>query len=904
MINKFLVISLIIFIKIIQPVQAKQVFNFDVTEIEILNDGNLFKGIKRGTVTTDNGIILTADNFEYDKILNILQAIGNVIVQDTIKNIEIFSENIVYLKNQEIIFGKKGFKAIDGDTYIKGNEFEYKKKLDILNAKGKVEINNKKDDYQIYSSDISYYKRDEKFLTKGETTAIVQSIYDFNSEDVTFLKKEKKLFSSKKSTLFDDQENFYTFQNFEYFLDRKILKGEEIVIISKYKKPKSDKTYFSSGFFNFNNKEFFSKDIKILLHKELFDGERVAKDNANELEKRKINQFKGKNEPRIYGTSSTGDNSKTIINKGIFTTCKKNDNCPPWSMKAKKITHDKIKKNIIYDNAVLNLFDYPVFYFPKFFHPDPSVDRRSGLLQPRLNNSNVVGSSLNIPYYHVISENKDLTIKPTIFDDRIYMFQNEYRQENENSSFIADFAITKGYKSSLANNRNSMSHIFSKFNTDLNLDGFVNSKLDLFLEKVSMDTYLKIFENVLVTDEAFKDDLKDHNVMTSGLKLTLDKDNFNFTSGVTSYENLQESSNNDRYQYIFPYYDFSSTLVSNENGSLNFTSSGNNKLTNTNNLRSIVTNDFNFQSNNIYTKNGFVTNYSVNLKNLNTVAKNDSKFKSSLQSEILNVNQLNLTYPLIREEEKFSNYLTPKISFKINPSDMKDYSTDSKLITTDNAFNINRLGLTDSFESGKSLTLGLDYRKENKDNIDKYFELKFASVLRDTPEYKIPKSSSLQDKTSNIFGSVENKFSEYLTINYNFSLDNNLKNFEHNDIKTELKFQNFESEFRFHETAGKVGSSNYFENETSFNFDKNNSLAFKTRRNRKISLTEYYDLIYEYQNDCLTAALKYRKTYYEDRDAIPKEDLFFSISLFPLATLEQKIDKKLYRDDNNDIIWK
>ncbi len=904
MINRFIIISLIILIKIVQPAQAKQVFNFDVTEIEILNDGNLFKGIKRGTVTTDDGIILTADNFEYNKILNILQASGNVIVEDTIKNIQIFSENIVYLKNQEIIFGKKGFKAIDGDTIIKGNEFEYKKIYEILNAKGKVEINNKKDDYQIYSEDISYFKSDEKFVTKGETIAIVQSVYDFNSEDVTFLKKEMKLFSSKKSTLFDDQDNFYTFQSFEYFLNKKILKGEEIIIISNYKRPKSDKTYFSSGFFNFNSKEFFSKDIKILLHKELFDGERVAKDNANELEKRKINQFKGKNEPRIYGTSSTGDNSKTIINKGIFTTCKKNDNCPPWSMKAKKITHDKIKKNIIYDNAILNLFDYPVFYFPKFFHPDPSVERRSGLLQPRLNNSNVVGSSLNIPYYHVISNNKDLTIKPTIFDDRIYMFQNEYRQENENSSFIADFAITKGYKSSLANNRNSMSHLFSKFNMDLNLDGFANSKLDLFLEKVSMDTYLKIFENVLVTDKAFEDDLKDHNVMTSGLKLTLDKDNFNFTSGLTSYENLQESSNNDRYQYIFPYYDFSSTLISNQRGSLNFTSSGNNKLTNTNNLRSIVTNNFNFQSNNIYNKSGFVTNYTVYLKNLNTVAKNDSKYKSSLQSEILNINQLNFTYPLIKEEEKFSNYLTPKISFKINPSDMKNYSTDSKLITTDNAFNINRLGLTDSFESGKSLTVGLDYRKENKDDIDKYFELKFATVLRDTPEYKIPKSSSLQDKTSNIFASVENKFSEYFTINYNFSLDNNLKNFEHNDIKTEFKFQNFESAFRFHESTGKVGSSNYYENETYLNFDENNSLAFKTRRNRKISLTEFYDLVYEYQNDCLTAALKYRKTYYEDRDAIPKEDLFFSISLFPLATLEQKIDKKLYRDDNNDIIWK
>ena len=33
-------------------------------------------------------------------------------------------------------------------------------------------------------------------------------------------------------------------------------------------------------------------------------------------------------------------------------------------------------------------------------------------------------------------------------------------------------------------------------------------------------------------------------------------------------------------------------------------------------------------------------------------------------------------------------------------------------MTVDNIFNINRLGIDDSYEKGKSLTVGLDYRKE------------------------------------------------------------------------------------------------------------------------------------------------------------------------------------------------
>ena len=93
-----------------------------------------------------------------------------------------------------------------------------------------------------------------------------------------------------------------------------------------------------------------------------------------------------------------------------------------------------------------------------------------------------------------------------------------------------------------------------------------------------------------------------------------------------------------------------------------------------------------------------------------------------------------------------------------------------------------------------------------------------------------------------------------------------------------------------------MGSTNFIENETTFNFNENNYLTFNTRRNRKINLTEYYDLVYEYKNDCLTAGIKYKKTYYEDREVKPTEDLFFTVTLFPITQYEQKVDQALYRD--------
>ena len=43
---------------------------------------------------------------------------------------------------------------------------------------------------------------------------------------------------------------------------------------------------------------------------------------------------------------------------------------------------------------------------------------------------------------------------------------------------------------------------------------------------------------------------------------------------------------------------------------------------------------------------------------------------------------------------------------------MKNYSDSSMALNVDSIFDINRLGLSDTFETGKSITLGIDYKKE------------------------------------------------------------------------------------------------------------------------------------------------------------------------------------------------
>ena len=141
-----------------------------------------------------------------------------------------------------------------------------------------------------------------------------------------------------------------------------------------------------------------------------------------------------------------------------------------------------------------------------------------------------------------------------------------------------------------------------------------------------------------------------------------------------------------------------------------------------------------------------------------------------------------------------------------------------------------------------------------------------------------------------MFGSIKNSFLKTY-LNYNFALDNDLQTFEYNEIQTKVSLNNFITEFVFLEENGEMGDNNFLENSTSISFDENNFLTFKTRRNRRLNLTEYYDLVYEYKNDCLIAGIKYKKSFYEDRDLKPSEDLFFSISIIPITTYEHKINQ-------------
>ena len=862
-INKIL--YLLFFLILSFGASSQEQFNFDVTQIDILENGNKFIGTKRGTITSNDGIVIEANKFQYNKKSNILNANGNVKIIDSINNYEIYSENITYNKNNNFIFTNKNSKAFDlvNNIEISSVNFEYDMNKNIITAKNKAYIKNKIENYKISSDEFSYLKNKNKIYSTGKTTADIFSKYRFVSEDVTYLIKSKQL-SSQKETVVKDKINLYKLDKFSYLIDKEILKGQNLLINTNYNLPTSDKYYFKSAIINFKEKSFLGKDTVINVKKDIFGD---------------IN-----NDPRIIGVSASSNNDQTKINKGVFTSCKKSENCTPWSIKASEITHDKKKSEISYDNAVLKIYDVPILYFPKFFHPDPTVKRKSGFLQPEFNSSNILGSSFTLPYYKMLSENKDFTVRPTWFDKNILMSHSEYRQINKNSKLIADFGFVKNYKSTTSERKKNLSHFFGQYDLDLELDNFNSSDLSIFVQRVSNDNYLKIFEPHIATSSVKPTSF---NTLSNSMKIFLDSDNYYLESGIEVFQKLKNKKS-DQYQYILPYYNFNRSIPwKTFNGNLNFSSSGTNDLNETNSLKTKIINNLNYNFSTLYNF-GLKSNFNVNLKNISSVGKKATNYTSSPKLELISLFNFDLSLPLIKETDNYTNFLTPKILFKINPSDMKDSSSSTNTINVDNIFSENRLGLSDTFETGRSVTLGIDYKKEK--NLDQYFEFKLATSFRDKEENFISNKTTLNKKNSNLFGAINSQLSNKIKLGYNFSIDNDYNTLEYNDFNASFSLNNIVTGFSFIEENGKLGDTNVLSNFFNYNINTNNSLKFKTRRNRKINLTEYYDLVYEYKNDCLTAGIKYNKTYYSDGDIKPSENLFFSITLIPLTSAEYKAD--------------
>ena len=233
---------------------------FEANSIELIDKDKKIIAKKNVKIFNETETIF-ADEIDYDKSKNIVTGKGNIVLEKLDEKIKVFSEELIYLKNTEII---------------------------ILDKSVKIEL-------------------DEKFL--------------FSAKKVTYDKNKNKIDISDKFKFIDNLGNEISSKKAVFLFNKKLIKLKSVKMIDKLNNNYS----FENAIFDFGTNEMIADDVKIDFSKKSFGND--------------------ENDPRLRGNYMYGSNNKSLVKKGVFTTCKKEKiNVLHGNLKLRKSCMIKIKK--------------------------------------------------------------------------------------------------------------------------------------------------------------------------------------------------------------------------------------------------------------------------------------------------------------------------------------------------------------------------------------------------------------------------------------------------------------------------------------------------------------------------------------------------------------------------------
>jgi len=755
--------------------------------------------------------------------------------------------------------------AVAEELNVSAYEMQLNKETKVVYATGNVQISDNKKNI-IFTEKAEYNKINELVRSFGETDIITSEKFRIQGEDIFYDNKKQVIYSNTKSVITDINGNKIYTNMFNYLTEKNMFfsQGEVKVVDNR-----NNEYLFSEVYIDEKKRKIVGSDVRSFFNDPTFKND-------------------DKNEPRFFANSAYIDDEGVTFDKGVFTTCQSREGkkCPPWSIQAKKIKHSKAKKTVYYDNAFLKIYDFPIFYFPKFFHPGPAVKRRSGFLFPTLVDNTTVGFSASVPYFWALSENRDMTFTPKIYAKENLLVLHEYRHAFKNSYLLVDSSYNKGYKETdkLAKSDGSRSHIFSRFAYDWS-KGDYSSNLEINLQHVSNDAYFKVHDiNTALVN-------KDENIIKKDLNYRFQDDKNYLSVSAAMFEDLTaEDSAKTRFEYSLPNILFERNLFTgNKTGVFDVRSNAFVKNYKVNQTTKFWINDINWQSNPFISLAGIQNKFKGLFKVVNYEADNAEKYKTDgLNSEISGVLAYNARMPLSKKNNSKGkvNFLTPKFSIRHAPGHMRNIQNDDVKLNYSNLFSLNKNSQPDVIEEGTSAIMGLEISNNDLEGNTpgkKNYSLSIGQTYSFNENSSIPSKSSLDQKASDLVGEAYLSLSDNFTLTNKFSLDHNFNDINYNDLEVNLILGNTNFNLNYLEESNHIGTSNYIKSGIKVDFNNSGELNFNIKKNLETESTEFYDLAYDYINDCLKAGLLFRREFYNDKDVESSDSLMFRITLFPFG---------------------
>ena len=323
-------------------------------------------------------------------------------------------------------------------------------------------------------------------------------------------------------------------------------------------------------------------------------------------------------------------------------------------------------------------------------------------------------------------------------------------------------------------------------------------------------------------------------------------------------------------------------LISNQSfGSLDLQSNYKFHNYDTNKSSNFFVNNLNWQFKEFNFSSGVIGKFLGTIKNINYETKNIDLYKQDTTNELFGaigyLTEINLKKTQIDSE----HLLKPKIFLRYAPGSMRQETSSSRLNPLI-AFNIDRLDNNNNFETGLTSSLGLDYKykKNGKD-----FDFSVAQIVNDKENKKMASESSLDEKLSDMVGSANYKINDNFNLNYNFALDQNYNEFNYNEIGTAINLNSVNLNLSYLKENQHIGNQEYFKTKLQFENKDRGVFSLETKRNLVTNSAEFYNLSYEYLNDCLRAGIVYRREFYNDSEIEPENSLMFKVTITPFGNI-------------------
>ncbi|QYK40063.1 MAG: LPS-assembly protein LptD [Paracoccaceae bacterium] len=135
----------------------------------------------------------------------------------------------------------------------------------------------------------------------------------------------------------------------------------------------------------------------------------------------------------------------TRLGRTVASSCRvcAGDGAPLWEIRARRVIHDTVERQIYFDRAQLRIAGMPVALIPRLRMPDPTLKRATGVLIPELRSSSDLGTGLRIPYFIRLGDHRDLTLLPYLSTNAGRTLGLRYRQAFASGSIEFSGALSR-----------------------------------------------------------------------------------------------------------------------------------------------------------------------------------------------------------------------------------------------------------------------------------------------------------------------------------------------------------------------------------------------------------------------------------------------------------------------------